>query len=72
MADAANDIEEHGFKRTLKDLFAGAAGGVAQVLLGMWDSISHVSSLSFSSRVPRLFTVFSLTPLTRVGGSHVD
>jgi hypothetical protein len=34
MADAANDMEEHGMVRTLKDLFAGAAGGIAQVLLG--------------------------------------
>jgi hypothetical protein len=34
MADAANDVEEHGMVRTLKDLFAGAAGGIAQVLLG--------------------------------------
>jgi hypothetical protein len=34
MADAANDLEEHGVVRTLKDLFAGAAGGIAQVLLG--------------------------------------
>ena len=25
---------EHGLKRTLKDLFSGATGGVAQVLLG--------------------------------------
>lgn len=32
MADA--DVAEGGLKRTLKDLFAGAAGGVAQVLLG--------------------------------------
>lgn len=28
------NIDTGGFKRTLKDLFAGAAGGVAQVLLG--------------------------------------
>jgi solute carrier family 25 carnitine/acylcarnitine transporter 20/29 len=35
MADAAIEVEEGGFVRTLKDLFAGAAGGVAQVLLGM-------------------------------------
>lgn len=35
MADAAVVIEEGGFLRTIKDLFAGAAGGVAQVLLGM-------------------------------------
>jgi solute carrier family 25 carnitine/acylcarnitine transporter 20/29 len=27
-------VEDGGLKRTLKDLFAGAAGGVAQVLLG--------------------------------------
>ena len=26
--------EVGGFQRTLKDLFAGAAGGIAQVLLG--------------------------------------
>jgi solute carrier family 25 carnitine/acylcarnitine transporter 20/29 len=35
MADAAAEIEEGGIIRTLKDLFAGAAGGVAQVLIGM-------------------------------------
>ncbi|TVY88662.1 Carrier protein YMC1, mitochondrial, partial [Lachnellula willkommii] len=34
MADIAAEIEEGGLKRTLKDLFAGAAGGIAQVLLG--------------------------------------
>jgi solute carrier family 25 carnitine/acylcarnitine transporter 20/29 len=34
MADAANDLEEHGMVQTSKDLFAGAAGGIAQVLLG--------------------------------------
>jgi hypothetical protein len=28
--------EAQGIKRTLKDLFAGAVGGVAQVLLGMY------------------------------------
>jgi hypothetical protein len=35
MADAAAELEHGGIVRTLKDLFAGAAGGVAQVLLGM-------------------------------------
>ena len=35
MAGATAEIEEGGIVRTLKDLFAGAAGGVAQVLLGM-------------------------------------
>ena len=39
MADAAEDIEAHlmgnaSWVRTAKDLFAGAAGGIAQVLLG--------------------------------------
>jgi len=33
MADAAAEMEEGGMVRTLKDLFAGAAGGIAQVLL---------------------------------------
>jgi hypothetical protein len=28
--------EGHGLKRTLKDLFSGAVGGVAQVLIGMF------------------------------------
>lgn len=34
MADAAAEMEEGGMLRTMKDLFAGAAGGIAQVLLG--------------------------------------
>jgi hypothetical protein len=34
MADGPAEIEG-GIVRTLKDLFAGAAGGVAQVLIGM-------------------------------------
>ena len=34
MADAAAELDERGIKRALKDLFAGAAGGVAQVLIG--------------------------------------
>ncbi len=34
MADAAAELEEGGMVRTFKDLFAGAAGGIAQVLLG--------------------------------------
>ena len=36
MADAAAELDEGGIKRTLKDLFAGAAGGIAQVLLGQF------------------------------------
>lgn len=36
MADAAADIEERGMAQTAKDLFAGAVGGVAQVLIGQF------------------------------------
>jgi solute carrier family 25 carnitine/acylcarnitine transporter 20/29 len=32
--EAELEKPEVGFKRTLKDLFSGAVGGVAQVLLG--------------------------------------
>jgi solute carrier family 25 carnitine/acylcarnitine transporter 20/29 len=32
--EAELEAPEHGFQRTLKDLFAGAVGGVAQVLIG--------------------------------------
>lgn len=34
--EAELEAPEHGFKRTLKDLFSGAVGGVAQVLLGTY------------------------------------
>ena len=54
MADAANDIEEHGgLARTVKDLFAGAAGGVAQVLLGMFRVFA--SFLSFDFRCAHVY-----------------
>lgn len=43
MADAAEELEAQGFQRTLKDLFAGAAGGIAQVLIGMWVNVSRAS-----------------------------
>jgi hypothetical protein len=37
MSKVEHEIEnEGGLQRTLKDLFAGAVGGVAQVLLGTW------------------------------------
>ena len=35
MADTTAETKDGGIVRTLKDLFAGAAGGVAQVLLGV-------------------------------------
>ncbi|KAG9242794.1 mitochondrial carrier domain-containing protein [Calycina marina] len=34
MADVAAELDEGGLTRTLKDLFAGATGGIAQVMLG--------------------------------------
>jgi hypothetical protein len=34
MADAVEEIEREGGNRAVKDLFAGAVGGVAQVLIG--------------------------------------
>ena len=40
MADANVDAEtvelQQGMGRTAKDLISGAAGGIAQVLIGMW------------------------------------
>jgi solute carrier family 25 carnitine/acylcarnitine transporter 20/29 len=38
MADAAAaELEDGGMVKTAKDLFAGAAGGIAQVLLGEFN-----------------------------------
>lgn len=40
MGGTANDVEDHsqgGALQTAKDLFAGAAGGVAQVLIGKFE-----------------------------------
>lgn len=42
MADAAAELDEGGIQRTLKDLFAGAAGGVAQVLLGQLSVVVFI------------------------------
>lgn len=44
MADSAADVDAHpheggGALETAKDLFSGAAGGVAQVLLGKLDPL---------------------------------
>ena len=43
MADAATDVDEGGMVRTLKDLFAGAAGGIAQVLIGEFEDLFRVN-----------------------------
>lgn len=47
MADIAAEVEEGGLKRTLKDLFAGAAGGIAQVLLGELGYLPGVNPATF-------------------------
>jgi hypothetical protein len=47
MAEVALDVEMGGLVRTLKDLLAGAAGGVAQVLIGAVFRFSSLTSLCF-------------------------
>lgn len=61
MADAAGEIEESGWKRTVKDLFSGAAGGIAQVLIGELEldrlylyALLFGASRCFGSRVHHL------------------
>jgi hypothetical protein len=44
MADAAEEVERDGGS-PVKDLFAGAVGGVAQVLIGELDSFIIKSTL---------------------------
>ena len=51
MADAAAEVEERGVSQTAKDLFAGAAGGIAQVLLGKF--ISNFFTKEASGRMSR-------------------
>jgi hypothetical protein len=51
MADAAADVDERGVSQTAKDLFAGAAGGIAQVLLGKFV-LDFFSWHGTSSEVP--------------------
>lgn len=57
MGDAANGLEEHGMVRTLKDLFAGAAGGIAQVLLG--EYIFPTFSIVVQSPLLQFFNLIS-------------
>ena len=46
MADAELDVG--GLNRTLKDLFSGAMGGIAQVLIGQWKSCLGLEMLLWS------------------------
>ncbi|KAH8903675.1 mitochondrial carrier [Coniochaeta sp. PMI_546] len=83
MADSAADIEAHagGAKQTAKDLFAGAAGGVAQVLLGqpfdivkvrLQTTTQYPSALSAARSILQkegatAFYKGTLTPLLGIG-----
>lgn len=57
MADAAAELDEGGIQRTLKDLFAGAAGGVAQVLLGQLSVVVFTGYFCCSALDDRCFFV---------------
>ncbi|KAK3168170.1 hypothetical protein OEA41_004616 [Lepraria neglecta] len=79
MADV--DLDAGGLKRTLKDLFAGAAGGVAQVLLGQpfdivkvrlqttsqYNSALDGATQIFKNEGPLAFYKGTLTPLVGIG-----
>ncbi|PVH96672.1 mitochondrial carrier [Periconia macrospinosa] len=79
--DAELELPEHGFKRTLKDLFSGATGGIAQVLLGQPFDIVKVrlqttqqykgaldaATQIYKSEGPLAFYKGTLTPLIGIG-----
>ncbi|KAI9759859.1 MAG: 37S ribosomal protein, mitochondrial [Chaenotheca gracillima] len=82
MAEAPNaELETGGFKRTLKDLFAGAAGGVAQVLLGQpfdivkvrlqttnqYTSAADCAAKIYKNEGALAFYKGTLTPLIGIG-----
>jgi hypothetical protein len=55
MADGAAEMEGGGMARTLKDLFSGAAGGIAQVLIGE----SLYFCLFIQCSCPIIITIYS-------------
>jgi len=75
------EVEGQGLKRTLKDLFAGACGGIAQVLLGqpfdivkvrLQTSQQYSSALDCATQIwknegPLAFYKGTLTPLIGIG-----
>ncbi|ROV93501.1 hypothetical protein VSDG_06830 [Cytospora chrysosperma] len=86
MADAPADLEAHphqqgGAMQTAKDLFSGAAGGVAQVLLGqpfdivkvrLQTSTTNTSAVATATSIlknegPMAFYKGTLTPLIGIG-----
>ncbi|EEH37457.2 hepatocellular carcinoma down-regulated mitochondrial carrier protein [Paracoccidioides lutzii Pb01] len=78
---ASNEIESQGVLRTIKDLTAGAAGGIAQVLLGqpfdivkvrLQTTTQYSSALDCSTKIlknegPLAFYKGTLTPLIGIG-----
>ncbi|KAK4242930.1 carrier protein YMC1, mitochondrial [Achaetomium macrosporum] len=84
MADSAADVEAHegsGAAQTAKDLFSGAAGGIAQVLIGqpfdivkvrLQTSTAYPSAFSAATSIwrhegPLAFYKGTLTPLLGIG-----
>ncbi|KAI1259736.1 mitochondrial carrier domain-containing protein [Xylariaceae sp. FL1019] len=82
MADAAQDIEAAGGGAdTAKDLFAGAAGGIAQVLIGQpfdivkvrlqtttqYSSALNAATTIYAKEGPLAFYKGTLTPLIGIG-----
>jgi len=81
MADAANEIEESGGAAAVKDLFAGAVGGIAQVLIGqpfdivkvrLQTTTQYANALDaaktiYSKEGPLAFYKGTLTPLIGIG-----
>jgi solute carrier family 25 (mitochondrial carnitine/acylcarnitine transporter), member 20/29 len=81
MASKEPEVEEQGLTRTLKDLFAGAAGGIAQVLLGQPFDIVKVrlqttqqykgavdaATQIWKNEGPLAFYKGTLTPLIGIG-----
>lgn len=63
MADV--DLDAGGLKQTFKDLFAGAAGGVAQVLLGKFSSVYVCRVICSSSHMD-----FRVGSIIRLGLLH--
>ncbi|OAX79650.1 hypothetical protein ACJ72_06027 [Emergomyces africanus] len=78
---AANEIESDGALRTVKDLSAGAAGGIAQVLLGqpfdiikvrLQTTTNYSNALDCATKIlknegPLAFYKGTLTPLIGIG-----
>ncbi|PSN62586.1 mitochondrial carrier [Corynespora cassiicola Philippines] len=75
--DKELELPEHGLKRTLKDLFAGAVGGVAQVLLDIvkvrlqttqqYSGAADAAAKIYKNEGAMAFYKGTLTPLIGIG-----